>query len=270
MQNLFKHVSREDIYQSLYKLFGHPGIVFFRERELSEINRYFDNYPLPIEKRILDLGCGEGRIGNMLFNKVDVGLDLHIDELKEAKGGGTYKNVIAASATNMPFKNGVFDIVFSNSVIEHIKGIEQVLSETSRILRNQGLFIFTVPSHKFSNCLYLATIFRKTGLGLLRLDKLYAFLRNKQLNHYNLFSDIYWHKILSNFSLEVIYKKYYLSPRDIYFWDKLCILLKITEPLGLLRQMFLDKFNRKVEEYVRQKENISLGAGLLAVAQKRA
>lgn len=268
MQNLFRHISQEEVCQDLDRLFGHPGTVLFRARELSEVLRYFDQYPLPIEKRVLDLGCAEGRIGKMLFNKIDVGLDLDLSELKQARGASIYKNLVFASATQMPFKAGAFDVVFSNSVIEHIKGIEQVLSEASRVLCKQGLFVFTVPSHKFSDYLYLSTIFKKSGLGLIKLDNSYAYLRNKQLNHFNLFSESAWENKLNNFSFEVIYKKYYLSQEDIYFWDKICILLRISRPLGL-RKKLLEKFSQRVKERTRKNNEVALGAGLLLVARKK-
>jgi len=270
MQSLLKQAcQQEDFYQKISRLFGHPGITLFRGRELSEVIRYFDRYPLFPEKRVLDLGCGEGKVAKLLFNKLDVGLDLNFNELKRAKSEGVHKNLLFASATSMPFKDGAFDVVFSNSVIEHIKGVKQVLSEVSRVLADDGLFIFTVPSHKFPDYLYLSAVLRRPGLGLLRLDKMYAFFRNKQLSHYNLFSDTAWEKMLNDVSLRIVYKKYYLSAQDIYLWDKLCLFLRMSNFLPFLHKILLVKFNKRVREQIRQEESLNLGAGLLVVAGKK-
>jgi ubiquinone/menaquinone biosynthesis C-methylase UbiE len=228
-----------------------------------------NQFPISIEKCILDLGCGEGHIGDMLFNKIDIGLDLTRDEVKKARELPVYKNVVTADAKRIPFSDRTFDIVFSNSVIEHIPGIEQVLSEVSRVLRREGLFIFTVPSHKFSDYLYFTTFFKKIRFSIFGLSKIYPKLRNRQLNHYNLFDDVKWEKLLKQFSLSVVYKKYYLSHKDIYEWDRMCILLRIIKPLRRVQKILINKLNKKVKQLLENKDNLTVGAGLLIVAEKK-
>jgi 2-polyprenyl-6-hydroxyphenyl methylase/3-demethylubiquinone-9 3-methyltransferase len=46
-----------------------------------------------------------------------------------------------ADATKLPYRDGAFDIVFNNSLLEHVPAWRDVLSETSRVLRPGGLFI---------------------------------------------------------------------------------------------------------------------------------
>jgi len=269
MQNLFKKNLNSEIFEQLDRSFKHPGILLFRARELSEVNDYFAEHPLPIGKRILDLGCAEGYIGELLFNKIDVGLDLFARELKKAKQLAVYRNLIAADAKNIPFQAQTFDAVFSNSVIEHISGIEEVLREVSRVLCDQGIFIFTVPSNMFSEYLYFTKIFRHAGLSLFGLDKLYSKLRNSQLNHYNLFSDIEWARRLRENCLEIIYKKYYLSQEEMYLWDKICICSRLSSPLVFLNKIISKRFNKKVNKIITSQDNPLTGGGLLVVAKKR-
>lgn len=268
MQTLFKDISESDIFKNLEKSFTHPAIVLFRERELREINKYNNSYPLSKDNRILDLGCGEGYIGNMLLNKIDVGLDISPDEAAKAKDLPSYKNVTVADIKNLPFKNVTFNVIFSNSVIEHIKGIENILNEAARVLKDTGIFIFTVPSHKFSDYLYFSSIFRKTGLSIFGLDKLYIKARNAQLNHFNLFDDAKWQQLLDKSSLKITYKRYYLSYNDIYEWDKMSILLRITKRIPFLHRHLEEKFHKKVISLLSKEEKLSLGAGLLIVAEK--
>ena len=154
-KTLFKNYPQKKIEQNLTRLFDHPGILLFRTRELMALNEYVATSPLAIDTRVLDLGCGEGKIGNLLFNKIDVGLDIVRKDAEEAQKLSTYKRTVIADAKKMPFKSDSFGFVFSNSVIEHIEGIERVLDEVSRVLKPDGLFIFTVPSNKFADYLYL-------------------------------------------------------------------------------------------------------------------
>ncbi len=268
MQTLFKDISESDIFKNLEKSFTHPAIVLFRERELNEINKYIKSYPLSKDNRILDLGCGEGYIGDMLLNKIDIGLDISLDEVAKAKDLPAYKNVAVADINNLPFKNDSFDVIFSNSVIEHIKGIENILHEIARVLRDKGMFIFTVPSHKFSDYLYFSSIFRKTGLSIFGLDKVYDKARNAQLNHFNLFDDSKWQQLLDKSSMKVTYKSYYLSHNDIYEWDKMSIILRLARPICFIHSWLVFNFHKSVNQLLIKKDPIIVGGGLLIVAKK--
>lgn len=264
--SLSKFHTKKQLYQNLNKLFDHPGISLFRSRELGEVNEYLNRHPQKINMRILDLGCGNGKISNMLFNEINVGLDVVSEEAERAYNLPAYKSIVIADAREMPFKDDSFDIVFSNSVIEHIWGINNVLTEVSRILRNQGLFIFTVPSHKFSACLYFTTLFSKIGLSF--LGHIYSKARNWQLNHFNVFDDLKWKRLLKEVSLNVIYKKYYLSHKEIYEWDKMCFLLRITKQLPFVHQKLKSSFYKKVQHLLAKEQNLTIGGGLLVVAKK--
>ena len=266
MPGLFKHNANQDIYRGLNKCFEHPGKLLFRGRELVEVNKYALMHHLDASLRILDLGCGEGFIGNMLFNKIDVGLDLVFQEAQKAQTLAAYKNVVITDAKDMSFRDNYFDVIFSNSVIEHIKEIDQVLKEISRVLSRRGLFIFTVPSDKFGDYLYFNALFKKIGLSL--IGRIYSWARNRQLNHFNLSDHLKWYERLRKYSLEVTYRKYYLSSEDIYECDKICLLLRLTKPLGFIHKVLTHKFYNKVTRLLSEEENFEVGAGLLIVTMK--
>jgi O-antigen biosynthesis protein len=52
---------------------------------------------------------------------------------------------------HIDFIDGRFDIVMSSDVVEHIRDVDKAHSEISRVLRNNGEYIFTVPFDP--NCL---------------------------------------------------------------------------------------------------------------------
>jgi len=251
---LYKHNSKEQINLRLWEDFGHPGILLFRGRELEALNRYTVNNPLGIQKRVLDLGCGEGNIGSIVFNKIDVGLDMSFDDARKAFRRGIYKNLIVTDARNMPFQDGAFDIVFSNSVIEHIKDIDRVLGEVSRVLTEGGLFIFTVPSNKFTQC-----------LGW----RLYSALRNRQLKHFNLLNESGWQERLGHFCFDVIYRDSYLSEKEIVCWDKICISLRLARGIPFVRRILKRRFYNRAIGLLREEPATTVGAGLLIVARRR-
>lgn len=105
----------------------------------------------------LDLGCGDGKLTKIILKNVGeremVGVDIDPHETSLAQQLGIYKRVHTSPANQIPEKTETFDFVFSNSVLEHIDNIEQVLGETSRLLKPGGLFLFTVPGDEFHRCL---------------------------------------------------------------------------------------------------------------------
>ncbi len=104
--------------------------------------------------------------------------------------------------------------------------------------------------------------------GLSFLGKFYSKSRNKQLKHVNLFNDLEWKTRLERLSLNIIYKQYYLSHKDIFEWDKISILLRIAKPLNFIHRILINKFSRRIKQMLSVKDNSDIGAGLLIVAQK--
>ncbi len=99
---------------------------------------------------VLDVGCGDGLFAEVLFaDQIDEGIDYDAAETARAASSGKYLHVTTDSATHMPFPEASFATVFSNSVLEHIPGVEQVMSEAFRVLKPGGVFHFTVPSPLF-------------------------------------------------------------------------------------------------------------------------
>jgi len=121
------------------------SLPYFRALLRAVEAYYYQDYELP--GPVLDVGAGDGHFASVAFKqKLDVGLDPEIRSLREAQDWGAYKNLLLAEGARMPFADGHFASAISNSVLEHIPGLDAVLAETSRVLRMGAPFLFCVPN----------------------------------------------------------------------------------------------------------------------------
>src|SRR5262245_3453974 len=141
-----------DVFEDLRRSGLHqPATTLFRAVELSHV---IASGVLPLAGRTLDLGCGDGEIARLLARRLEarwdlIGVDLDPKEVDRANATGIYSRVIAAPADRIDEPDGSFDLVFSNSVLEHIPEVDSVLAEAGRLMRVGGLFVATVPSEQF-------------------------------------------------------------------------------------------------------------------------
>jgi SAM-dependent methyltransferase len=112
--------------------------------------RYFVDHAAKVGGRILDYGCGAGKI-------VALGLDRGLD----IWGADTYSGYYAGWASALEprlrdrvrairngvtdFPDGHFDLVISNQVLEHVTDPEAVIADIFRMIRPGGLFLAAFP-----------------------------------------------------------------------------------------------------------------------------
>ncbi len=93
--------------------------------------------------KVLDIGCGEGKIWQM-FPELDVtGVDISSNNLDKAK-----KNlrVTKGTAEELRFKDNSFDLVVASEILEHLFQPERALGEIERVLKGNGVAIITFPN----------------------------------------------------------------------------------------------------------------------------
>jgi len=107
----------------------------------------------------LDVGCGDGHFASLTFErKIEVGLDPWHGPIHEARRRGAYRLLVEADGGAMPFPDGYFASAFSNSVLEHIPRVGQVLAETARVLEPGAPFYFCVPNPRYFSALSISRL----------------------------------------------------------------------------------------------------------------
>lgn len=99
------------------------------------------------KKKILDLGCGTGRMMVVLrdFGQVS-GADISDEAITFCQKQG-FQNLKKIDAEkSLPFPNETFDLITAFDLLEHLKNDQKILLEINRLLRPQGLLLVTVPA----------------------------------------------------------------------------------------------------------------------------
>jgi SAM-dependent methyltransferase len=98
-------------------------------------------------RRILDVGCGDGRIPSTYAGADVVCVDSSEAAVAAARGRGL--EVVQADARELPFAEGSFDAVTCNHALYHLDDPGQALAEFVRVLRPGGRFagIYNTPAH---------------------------------------------------------------------------------------------------------------------------
>jgi SAM-dependent methyltransferase len=138
------------------KVFRHEDNAGYwdrRWREASEDRDFGDLtiYPIryaelvvgPPGPRILEIGCGLGRVLKHYFKRghAIVGIERSKVAVDRIAGDGSGIDVREASAEAMPFADGEFDIVLAFGVYHNIEhGMEAAIAELARVLRPGGAF----------------------------------------------------------------------------------------------------------------------------------
>jgi len=96
-------------------------------------------------KRVLDVGCGTGRMIENLkkFGAKTVGLDVSKEMLRVARKKFLSTELVLGEVENLPFEDLTFDMVIATFVIVHLADLRLAFEEVYRVLKDDGIFILT-------------------------------------------------------------------------------------------------------------------------------
>lgn len=97
-------------------------------------------------KNVLDLGCGPGIHAKILTKKGAkvIGIDNSNVSIEIAKKESPKSKFFVGDIEKLPFNSKKFDIVFSAMVIGHLKNWNKTFKEVNRVLKKNGIFVFSI------------------------------------------------------------------------------------------------------------------------------
>lgn len=100
--------------------------------------------------KILEAGCGQRwGLASDEYPYILTGVDISGDALRlRQEREGDLDEVYVGDLRSISFPNASFDVIYSNFVLEHIRGAEQVLSNFHDWLKPGGLMIIQVPDNE--------------------------------------------------------------------------------------------------------------------------
>lgn len=185
------------------------AMPYFRGLLRAVEARFYEDIELP--SPTLDLGCGDGHFASVAFDrKLEVGTDPGWSPLTEAVGHGAYQGLAQSDGAAQPFPDAYFASAVSNSVLEHIPHIDDVLTETARLLQSGAPFIFCVPNHQFVSTLSIGRGLDK--IGLRTLGDYYRVFFNRISRHHHCDDPQIWEGRLQNAGFRLEKCWHYFSP----------------------------------------------------------
>jgi ubiquinone/menaquinone biosynthesis C-methylase UbiE len=149
---------------------------------LDEIERNFISESCSIKKGdvVLDIGVGTGRNAGLLVNKGAVieCVDISRGMLREAKKKLKGKPVnfkVANVGEEIPYPDNAFDYVVCIRVLKYIPAWQKTISEVSRVLKKDGIFIFDIAN--LYSIAYFC--FKKTNYFLFKFNEVKELLEKE-------------------------------------------------------------------------------------------
>ena len=190
-----------------------PATAFWRMIEVTHIL----SQPFP-EGFGLELGCGDGKVTQILMNKIGyrdlIGVDIDFEEVGLARQLNIYKQVHLTCGSNIPEANDSFDFVFSNSVLEHVDKIDETIEEIARLLKPGGSLLITVPGKKFHDGL-------KGPLLPFGNRESYLKYLDEKLLHLRYWDEYDWQKTLAVHGIKILQTTSYFNIPEVQRWENI-------------------------------------------------
>jgi SAM-dependent methyltransferase len=157
------------------RLRSYADYLRFQRQQARMLSGYLERHNVCLHDRlVLDLGSGLG--GYAVEWQAQGGHVVALDLVASSPAIKAARiPIVQANAHLLPFVDGIFDIVFCASLIEHVRRPEWLLSEIRRVLRPGGICYLSFPpfyslrgGHEFSPFHYLG---EKLALVLAQRDR---------------------------------------------------------------------------------------------------
>lgn len=109
-----------------------PGELRYRERCIDKLGFTFRG-----DERLLDVGCGDGGVAELLRRRVGevVAVDVEPSEEWDDRDGLSFQ---VADGERLPFDDELFDLIHSKDSLHHMEDPVAALAEYERVLKPGG------------------------------------------------------------------------------------------------------------------------------------
>jgi ubiquinone/menaquinone biosynthesis C-methylase UbiE len=206
-----------------------PYVVLWRTIEVAVMAGMAARQGLDLTAHVdLDVGCGNGVLGNALIRDIGIGFDLEPAGVAWARHHKpAYRALLRASATAIPLRAGSQRLVFSNSVIEHIPDGAAALDELARVVKPGGTLLLSTVSEQFP-ALVLGDP-RPDPHARAALDRSYA--------HHHYYSAASLGEALAARGLRLVESAYYINARQARWCHRLRMWEQRQPRAGLNRRL---------------------------------
>lgn len=119
----------------------------WHKRRFAQVVKVLDGIA---PEKILDIGCHEGTISEVLAQKFPqaqvFGIDISAGAIEYAKKARPQIQFQVAQAEELPFEDNSFGLVACFDLLEHLPNPQKALLETRRVLKNGGELVLTIPT----------------------------------------------------------------------------------------------------------------------------
>ena len=116
-------------------------------RVAAHAERLLAQVPLKPEDQLLDVGCGNGVAAAHVAEVFDldaIGVDADPAQIDAAALLANERvHFRVADARDLPFRDGAFDVVFSNKTTHHVRGWPLAFAEIARVLAPGGHLVWS-------------------------------------------------------------------------------------------------------------------------------
>ncbi len=134
----------------------------------------------PSGKTVVDIGCGGGLFAEELarLGAQVIGVDPSAASLATARShaaaAGLHIDYRVGSGEHLPLDGASVDIACCVDVLEHVDDLDAVISETARVLRPGGVYLFDTINRTRTSKLVMITLFQDWRLTRLMPPNLHA------------------------------------------------------------------------------------------------
>jgi SAM-dependent methyltransferase len=174
-----------------------------QERRLDLIRAY-----VQLENAwILDVGCGIGTYVRRFrdFTPHAFGVDVSAERLAQAGLPG----LAAARGERLPFRDGSFDVLVFNEVIEHVEDDRRTLEDALRVLRPDGHVVIYAPNRLYpfeTHGIYVRDRYRFGNVPL--VNYLPTRYRDRLVPHARVYSHMGMERLVAGLPADIVVHTY--------------------------------------------------------------